>query len=138
MWDALTDPAVVASCLPGGELLEVLDERSFRGAMGVSLGLLRVRFEGTARFERLDRGDWRAVLRADARETRGRAAGSMRMGSRLDARGDVTDVEVHQTLELHGPLGRFVPPPVLAEAARYALGRFGEALRRRLESDASG
>lgn len=104
----------------------------------MSLGLLWVRFEGTARFERLDRAGWRAVLRADAEETRGRAAGSMRMGSQLDARGDVTDVEVHQTLELHGSLGRFVPPRVLAEAARYALGRFGDSLCRRLESEAAG
>jgi carbon monoxide dehydrogenase subunit G len=116
----------------------VLDERSFRGAIGVSLGPLRVRFEGTARFERLDREDWRAVLRADAEETHGRAAGSMRMGSRLEARDGVTDVNVRQTVELHGSLGRFVPPPVLAEAARYALGRFGDSLRVRLEDDVAG
>jgi carbon monoxide dehydrogenase subunit G len=115
----------------------VLDERSFRGAIGVSLGPFRVRFEGTARFERLDREDWRAVLHADAEETHGRAAGSMRMGSRLEARDGVTDVTVRQTLELHGSLGRFVPPPVLAEAARYALGRFGDSLRRRLEDEDS-
>lgn len=115
----------------------MLDERSFRGAIGVSLGPLRVRFEGTARFERLDRDDWLAVLRADAEEMQGRAAGSMRMASRLDARGDTTDVAVQQTLELHGSLGRLVPSPVLAEAARYALVRFEESLRNRLVSDAS-
>ena len=138
MWEALTDPRVVAACLPGGELLEVVDERSFRGAIGVSLGLLRVRFEGRAWFDELDAHAGRAVLHAEAAETRGRAAGSMRMRSRLEERGDGTDVLIRQTLELHGPLGRLVPGPVLGEAARYALGRFGESLRRQLAEESAG
>jgi carbon monoxide dehydrogenase subunit G len=138
VWAALTDPRTVAACLPGGELLEVVDERSFRGAIGVSLGPLRVRFEGRAWYETLAPDDWRAVLRAEAAETRGRAAGSMRMRSRLEARGAETRVHVRQALELHGSLGRFVPPPVLAEAARYALGRFGASLRDRLASTSGG
>lgn len=131
VWTALTDPRIVAACLPGGELLEVIDEHAFRGAIGVSLGPFRVRFEGRAWYEALERDQWRAVLRADAAETRGRAAGSMHMRSRLEEREADTEVRIHQTLELHGSLGRFVPPPVLSEAARYALGRFGASLRAR-------
>jgi hypothetical protein len=134
VWAALTDPRVVATCLPGGELLEVIDDRAFRGAIGVSLGPFRVRFEGRAWYEALERDHWRAVLRAEAAETRGRAAGSMHMRSRLEEREADTEVRIHQTLELHGSLGRFVPPPVLHEAARYALGRFGAALRARFAS----
>lgn len=137
VWRALTDPLVVASCLPGGELLEALGPDAFRGALIVPLGPFRVRFEGVGRFAELDRDAGRAVLVAEASETRGRARAGMRMRSRLAPTDAGTAVDIRQELELHGPLGRFVPGAVLGEAARYALGRFESSLRRVLAESAS-
>lgn len=124
VWAALTDPVVVASCLPGGELLEVTGERSFRGAVGVTIGPFGARFEGEARFEELDETAGRAVLSVEAEETRGRAEGTMRMRSRVIPSDGGTTVEIHQALSLDGPLGQFVPPGLLAEVARHVLARF--------------
>lgn len=138
VWRALTNPSVVASCLPGGELVETLGPDAFRGALGVPLGPFRVRFEGVGRFVELDPDAGRAVLVAEATETRGRATAAMRMRSRLEPAGPGTQVEIRQQLELHGSLGRFVPGAVLAEAARYALGRFEESLRRVLAGASAG
>lgn len=138
VWRALTDPAVVASCLPGGELLAVQDDRSFRGALEVSLGPFSVRFEGDARFEVLDEPNGHAVLRVEAVESRRRAEGTMRMRSRVAAENGGTSVDVHQRLALTGPLGRFVPPGLLAEAARHALTRFESGLHRALADGLAG
>jgi carbon monoxide dehydrogenase subunit G len=44
VWSFLRDPDKLASCIPGVEEVEALDERTFRAVMGVSLAQFRPRF----------------------------------------------------------------------------------------------
>lgn len=53
-WEFITDPHRVAACMPGAELDEVVDERTFKGRVGVKVGPVQARYRGEARFEELD------------------------------------------------------------------------------------
>ena len=46
VWDALMDPAVLASALPGGEQLELAGENQYRAVMNVKVGPVQGRFDG--------------------------------------------------------------------------------------------
>jgi len=134
VWAFLTDPANVASCLPGAQLLEVLDERSFLGEVALRLGPLGLRFRGKARFTRLDAAARVAELEATAREERNRGAGEMRMRSRLLEEAAGTRVELEQTLRLSGRLAGFLASALVRQAAEFVLGRFADCVRERLEN----
>ena len=54
VWAFLTDPERVVSCMPGAELDEVIDDRTFKGRIGLKVGPVRAKYEGDARFEELD------------------------------------------------------------------------------------
>ena len=67
----LLDVERVAPCLPGASLAGG-DGETFDGAMTIKLGPVTSRFEGTVRIVEADRAARRAVLRAQARDARGR------------------------------------------------------------------
>lgn len=133
VWAFLTDPANVASCLPGARLLEVLDERAFLGEVALRLGPFGLLFRGEARYTRLDPAARVAELEATAREERNRGAGRMRMRSRLLEEAAGTKVELEQTLHLSGRLAGFVASALVRQAAEFVLGRFAACVRERLE-----
>ena len=54
VWTFLTDPEQVVECLPGAELDEVVDERNFKGRVGLKVGPVQAKYRGDARFEELD------------------------------------------------------------------------------------
>ena len=54
VWAFLTDPEQVVECLPGAELDEVVDERNFKGRVGLKVGPVQAKYRGDARFEELD------------------------------------------------------------------------------------
>lgn len=46
VWDALQDPALLSTALPGGEQLEKLNENEYKAAMNVRVGPVQGKFEG--------------------------------------------------------------------------------------------
>ncbi len=54
VWAFLTDPEQVVGCLPGAALDEVVDERNFKGRVGLKVGPVQAKYRGQARFEELD------------------------------------------------------------------------------------
>src|SRR3990172_3342939 len=46
VWEALMDPTVIASALPGGEAMERVGENDYRAVMNVKVGPVQGKFEG--------------------------------------------------------------------------------------------
>jgi len=129
VWRFLTDPKNVAHCLPGARLLEVVDERTFRGEVALKFGLFGLTFRGLARFTELDAGRLTAALEANASELRGWGDGEMRMRSRLSSDGDATLVHLEQSFRVTGRLSGMVATSLLTGAAEFVLARFASCVR---------
>src|SRR5262249_56902207 len=54
VWEYLIDPAKVVVCIPGAELLEARDERTFVGAVKVKVGPMSMSFKGLMKFTEVD------------------------------------------------------------------------------------
>ena len=71
VWSYLTSPAEVVRCLPGAELLETRDERTFDGRVKVKVGPVTATYRGTAQFIELDEGSRRIRMTGEGQEISG-------------------------------------------------------------------
>jgi carbon monoxide dehydrogenase subunit G len=55
VFDLLTDPAVVAACLPGCEQLEPIGENRYRAVLSMGIAAITGRYEGTVELQDLNR-----------------------------------------------------------------------------------
>jgi uncharacterized protein len=49
-WPVLMDIKRIAPCMPGAELTEVVDDKTYKGKIGVRLGPVALTFTGTVAF----------------------------------------------------------------------------------------
>jgi carbon monoxide dehydrogenase subunit G len=117
-WALLVDVPRVVPCMPGAELTETIDERTWRGLVRVRLGPVGLLFAADVVREEQDDEARRMVLVTKARETRGRGSALATVESTLGEAGEGTVVSIVTELTLQGPvaqLGRGIVPDVAAQ-----------------------
>jgi carbon monoxide dehydrogenase subunit G len=73
-WAFITDARRVAACMPGAEIVEEIDERTFVGKAKVRLGAITTSYKGQIRFENIDPAAHTMRLVGEGRETGGGTA----------------------------------------------------------------
>lgn len=93
---------LLAPCFPGASVWG-RDDGVYHGAVKIKFGPFPLVFEGTARVVRVDVDQQRLVVKANARDRRGAAAGAATVTATFAAAGtDSTTVEVLTELDLTG------------------------------------
>jgi carbon monoxide dehydrogenase subunit G len=133
VWGFLTDPAKVASCLPGAAITGKEDDSTWAGTMTVKVGPVTASYRGKLRFERLDAAAREAEIAASGQETRGKGGADMRMKSRVVERGPrETEVTVASDVNVVGVLAQF-GRGMIQDVSDQLFRKFTEAMRRQLE-----
>lgn len=134
VWEFLTDPAKVASCLPGAAITGKEDDSTWVGTMTVKVGPVTASYRGKLRFERLDAAAREAEIAASGQETRGKGGADMRMKSRVVERGPrETEVTVASDVNVVGVLAQF-GRGMIQDVSDQMFRKFTEAMRRQLEA----
>lgn len=108
VWAYLVDPREVVKCLPGAELLEAQDERTFLGRVKVKIGPVTASYRGKARFVELDEAGRRVGLEGEGQETSGSGSAKMSMSSEIVALPDGgAEVRVQVEIEVVGRIVQF-------------------------------
>jgi len=137
VWDFLTDPYKVASCLPGAAITEKVDEQAYTGTMTVKVGPVTASYRGKMRFERLDAAAGEADIAASGQETRGKGGADMRMKSRVVERAPgETEVTVVSDVNVMGILAQF-GRGMIQDVSDQLFQKFTDAMRRQLETPAA-
>lgn len=137
VWQYLLDPQEVVSCLPGAELLEVLDERTFIGRIRVKVGPVTSSYQGRARLTEVDEQRHRVAMRGEGQETSGAGSATMTMTSHIVAAGDgYAEVRVAARLDLVGRLVQF-GRGMIEEVSKQLFRQFAQCVQTRLEGAAS-
>ncbi|HTO87529.1 MAG TPA: SRPBCC family protein [Thermoanaerobaculia bacterium] len=106
-WKLLLDVERIAPCVPGAELTEIVDERTWKGKASVKLGAVSLAYAGTVVVEEEDEAGRRAVLKAKGTETRGRGLASAGITMRLEeADGGATRVVMLTDLTISGTVAQ--------------------------------
>ncbi|HEY3142913.1 MAG TPA: SRPBCC family protein [Acidimicrobiales bacterium] len=133
-WALLTDVEGIAPCMPGAELQEV-DGDEFRGVVRVKVGPITAQYKGVAQFIERDDASYRAVLRAEGRETRGQGNASATVTAQLSPDegpdGPATKVSVVTDLVVTGRVAQF-GRGVLADISAKLLTQFVDCLEHKL------
>jgi carbon monoxide dehydrogenase subunit G len=106
VWPALLDPQRVAPCVPGATLTGV-DGDSFTGTVKVKVGPITLLYKGTGTFAEQDEQAKRAVLKADAKDTRGNGTVKATVTLTLTAEGERTTGTVATDLSITGKPAQF-------------------------------
>lgn len=83
-WRVLLDVPRVARCLPGAELTEIVDARTFKGNVNVKVGPVALTFGGTASFEEIDEESYAVRIKGAGSEAKGRGRAAAEFRIRLE------------------------------------------------------
>ena len=138
-WPVLTDVRRVAPCMPGAELTEIVDDRTYKGKVAVRLGPVSLSFAGVVTFEELDNANYRARLKAQGSDAKGRGGANATASFRLEPAASGSKVLVHTDLLLSGAVaqyGRGVG--VIQATAGQIMNQFAANLKAQLARPTSG
>ena len=130
-WEVLTNPELIAPCLPGARLDEVEGDE-FRGAVKVRVGPISAEYRGKATMMEMNRDELRIVIRAEGRDTRGAGNAAADITALMEAAsGNSTKVEVTTDLRISGKVAQF-GRGVLGDVSAKLMGKFVDNLEEML------
>lgn len=128
LWDFLMDVPAVGRCVPGVEAIEAVDDRAYRGRLGVRIGPIKLALDGTMAIEEQDRAAWRARMRADASDRRLGGGIRARMTLALTPADAGTRLTIETDLTVLGKIGEF-GQPIIKKKADTLLEEFARNLQ---------
>jgi carbon monoxide dehydrogenase subunit G len=127
-WAYLLDVEKIARCAPGAELTETVDDRTWKGRIGVKLGPVSMSFAGTVSMRERDDAARRLVLEAKGRETKGKGAASAIVTAWLEEQETETLVRISSDVTLTGTVAQ-LSRGLLPDVSRRLTNEFAECLR---------
>jgi uncharacterized protein len=85
VWKFISDPRKVANCLPGAQITEAMDDRTFKGVIKVQVGPSVTDYKGQVNIERLDDEKHEIELVGKGQDIRGKGSASMKMTGKVQS-----------------------------------------------------
>jgi carbon monoxide dehydrogenase subunit G len=131
-WAVLTDVELIAPCLPGAQLQEIEDDE-YRGIVKVKVGPITAQYKGAATFVEKNDDDFKVVLDAKGRDTRGAGNAEAVITATLEAVSDTTTrVDVSTDLKVTGKVAQF-GRGVMADVSSKLMDQFADNLQDMLD-----
>lgn len=83
VWSFLSDPRKVAACVPGAQITEQVDEKTYKGTISVKVGPSVTNYKGDVEILRLDPQNHEIEILGKGQDIRGRGSASMKMTGKL-------------------------------------------------------
>jgi hypothetical protein len=132
-WKVLLDIKRVATCIPGAELTEVVDENTYKGKVFIRLGPVALTLAGHAKFEEIDHALHKARVRAQGADPKGRGSSDSVIDFRLEPADSGTRVLIHTDVKLSGSIAQYGRGSGMIQSfASQLIGQFGESLKAQL------
>ena len=92
VWALLSDPRKVATCVPGAQITEQIDDKNYKGAIKVKVGPSSNEFKGELQVLKLDAQTHELEIMGKGQDVRGKGSASMKMTGKLNAVDGGTEV----------------------------------------------
>ncbi len=83
VWGFLSDPRKVATCVPGAQITDAVDERRYIGTINVKVGPVVTNYKGVLVIERMDAQNFEIELVGKGQDVKGKGSVSMKMVGKL-------------------------------------------------------
>lgn len=133
VWQYLIDPQQVVVCMPGAELVEVQDERTFLGNVKVKVGPVTVSYKGRIQLTEMDEQGHLVRMVGEGREAGGAGSARVTMVSRISPLPNGgSEVVVEAEVDLVGKIVQF-GRGMIEDVARQLFRQFAGCVREHLE-----
>ena len=134
-WKTLLDIERIAPCMPGAELTEIVDDKTFKGKVSVRLGPVALTFQGTASFEDIDEGGQKATVKAQGADAKGRGGANANVNFHLEPCAAGSEVKIHTDLQLSGSVAQYGRGAgMIQDLASQIIGQFAKNLLKQIET----
>lgn len=135
LWAFIQDVEGIAPCMPGAELTEVVDDRTWKGKVHVKFGPVQMAFSGTVVMEEKDDVAHRAKLSAKGTEQRGKGVANAKVESWLEPAGDDgTTVHIRSDITITGAAAQ-LSRGLLPEVSKLLTKQFADCLESKLNEE---
>jgi uncharacterized protein len=125
-WEVLLDVERVAPCLPGAAI-DGNNGDEYTGTMKIKIGPISTSYSGTVKIQEADEAARRAVMRAQARDSRGQGTAAATITSTMEEVEGGTRVHVETDMRVTGPAAQF-GRGVMQDVSAKLMGRFADCL----------
>ena len=137
-WRILLDVPNIVQCVPGAELLEKIDDTSYKGRVSVKLGPILLTFDGIAKFAEIDEAGRRARVEARGNDKKGRGSAQAAVVMQVMPAGGTCRVTTITELQLFGSIAQYGRASgLISDVSTEIVNRFADNLNRRIEASAS-
>jgi uncharacterized protein len=135
VWNFLSDPRKVAGCIPGTQITEAVDDRTYKGLIKVQVGPSVTDYKGQAHIERLDEENHEIEMIGKGQDVRGKGSASMKMIGKVRALPDgSTEVVTSTEVNVVGLLAQ-LGARMINEVSNKMFEEFTKNLRVRLQEE---
>jgi hypothetical protein len=134
VWEFLSDPRKVATCVPGAQITEALDERRYIAAIHAKVGPVVTDYKGELVVERLDAQNYEIELLGKGTDVKGKGSASMKMTGKLRALPNGgTEVVGISEISITGLLAQF-GSRVVEEVSNQMFAQFTASLEQSIQA----
>jgi uncharacterized protein len=131
----MLDAERVVPCMPGATLTEVVDDRTWKAAMGVKLGPVAMQFLVDVKLLDRDEASHAVTLGVSGRDTRGKGGADGTVASTLAGTdGGGTRVHMDTDLRFSGQVAQLGRPGVVQDVSNKLVGQFAECIKAQLSA----
>jgi uncharacterized protein len=133
VWAFLSDPRTVVTCVPGAQITEQVDERTYKGAISVKVGPSVTDYRGDVQIVRLDATAHEIEILGKGQDVRGKGSASMKMTGKLRTlENGETEVNSASELNVVGILAQ-MGGRVINEVSNIMFQQFTNSFRQKLQ-----
>jgi carbon monoxide dehydrogenase subunit G len=133
LWAYLLDVERVAPCMPGAELTDTVDDRTWKGKVNAKFGPVALSFAGTVTIQERDDAAHRVVLSAKGMEQKGKGAANATVTSWLEPGDGGTTVKMQADITLSGAVAQ-LSRGLLPEVSKKLTQEFADCLQANMEA----
>ncbi len=126
--ELLLDAKRVVPCMPGAELVEIVDDRNWRAKMRVRLGPVGMDFDNKIELVEIDEANGVVTMNVSGRDTRGKGGADGTVEARFAASGNGTRVDMTTDLRFSGQAAQLGRPNVVQDVSSKLVGDFANCL----------
>src|SRR5207244_6435386 len=116
VWAWLMDVPRIATCVPGVDSVEPIDNDRYRGTIKVSVGPIRLALHGDVWITERDEQAHRAAMQAEAADRQAGGSVKATLTMSLSEAGDGTDMLMETDAQILGRIGDFGQPVIKKKA----------------------
>ncbi|MBZ5525592.1 MAG: SRPBCC family protein [Acidobacteriia bacterium] len=138
VWALLSDPRRVVTCVPGAQITEQVDEKTYRGLISMKVGPTVTDYKGEVQIVRLNAQNYEMEILGKGQDVRGKGSASMKMTGKLRTLpGGLTEVASVSEVNVVGILAQ-MGSRVINEASNIMFERFTRNFQEKLQQESAG